>query len=54
MIWDNLVFIDSANKIFPIEDENFKFLSELGKGSYGIVYKAIDKVTNQYTAVKVL
>ena len=37
----------------PKEDENFKFLAELGQGSYGKVYKAIDKINEQYAAVKV-
>lgn len=40
-------------KLLPNEDENFKFLAELGQGSYGKVYKAIDKVNLQYSAVKV-
>lgn len=37
----------------PLEDDNFRFLSELGQGSYGKVYKAIDKANQQYAAVKV-
>ena len=41
------------SKDLPKEDENFKFLAELGQGSYGKVYKAIDKVNQQYAAVKV-
>ena len=37
----------------PSEDDNFRFLAELGQGSYGKVYKAIDKANQQYAAVKV-
>lgn len=38
---------------FPKDDDYFKFLAELGQGSYGKVYKAIDNSTQQYAAVKV-
>ena len=36
----------------PKDDENFKFIKTLGKGSYGIVCKAIDTATNEEVAIK--
>lgn len=38
---------------FPKDDDYFRFLAELGQGSYGKVYKAIDNSTQKYAAVKV-
>lgn len=37
----------------PKDDDYFSFIKELGQGSYGKVYKAIDNSTKQYWAVKV-
>ena len=37
----------------PIEDDQFRFLLMLGQGSYGKVYKAVDKDNQEYCAVKV-
>jgi len=32
--------------------ENFQKIEKIGEGTYGIVYKAKDKITNQYVALK--
>ena len=32
--------------------ENFQKIEKIGEGTYGIVYKARDKITNQYVALK--
>ena len=32
--------------------ENFQKIEKIGEGTYGIVYKAKDKITNQFVALK--
>ena len=32
--------------------EYFQKLEKIGEGTYGVVYKALDRVTNQYVALK--
>ena len=32
--------------------ENFKKIEKIGEGAYGTVYKAKDRITNQYVALK--
>ena len=32
--------------------ENFQKIEKIGEGTYGIVYKARDKITNQFVALK--
>lgn len=44
---------DDRGSSLPAEDDNFRFLSELGQGSYGKVYKAIEKSNQRFAAVKV-
>ncbi|KNG75936.1 serine/threonine protein kinase [Plasmodium falciparum IGH-CR14] len=35
-----------------IDISNFDFLYVIGKGTYGIVYKALDKKENNFVAIK--
>jgi serine/threonine protein kinase len=32
--------------------ENFQKIEKIGEGTYGIVYKARDKITSQFVALK--
>jgi serine/threonine protein kinase len=32
--------------------DNFQKIEKIGEGTYGIVYKARDKITNQFVALK--
>ena len=36
----------------PDDMENFQKIEKIGEGTYGIVYKAKDKITNQFVALK--
>ncbi len=40
------------NKREIIVAERFKLVKKLGKGSFGVAYKAIDLLTNEYIAIK--
>mmetsp|Transcript_25779 Transcript_25779/g.29689 ORF Transcript_25779/g.29689 Transcript_25779/m.29689 type:complete len:116 (+) Transcript_25779:13-360(+) len=43
-----------SSKGLPQENDLFCFKKLLGQGSFGKVYKAIDKASQQYAAVKVI
>ena len=41
-----------AEDIDPNMVKKFEILNKMGKGAYGIVWKAIDRKTNQFVALK--
>ena len=41
-----------CNKVLMTDMENFQKIEKIGEGTYGIVYKAKDKITQQFVALK--
>lgn len=49
--------IERIKKIFKEDidpEDDLEIVQSLGRGSFGYVFKAIDKKTNQFRAVKII